>query len=578
MRPTVRLAALVLLAACGPKLGPLDGPDGSEGSDGTSPDTTEDARGTVVDVTGTDGADGGRFRWEDDFGSIELQDGLAGRSVVESERGGWESRSTRAPARSHATAAPTGGAADTDYEDDLGMGVLDTTVAIGTTATRARGSGGYGGGAGRGLARPKKSVDRAPSRAAPPTESYAMADAEPAPAPELEVVEEAVSDRSRRVPTGSDGSRPRPVPQPSLKAGTTDDNADFDGWLRYVQKWGARGDIAGWADTLDVTGRRYVQVVDARGRPVPDARVSVLDPTSERVVWAGRGYGDGRVPLYPQLKVPGRALAIAGDAPAGGWLVQASTADGSVRTVRWDGQSAELDVVVDTDGLAAGAPVPVDVCFIIDTTGSMGDEIDRIKGTLLSVTDKLRADASQGVDLRYGAVLYRDIGDEYVTRRHAFTADLEGFDRALQTIRANGGGDGPESLNQGLAVGVAGMDWRDGAARVAFVIADAPPHMDYQEDVTYGRAAAAAAHRGIRVHTVAASGLDDRGSYAFRQIAQLTRGQFIYIEYGSSAASAADHGVSGPTSSNNLDDIVYGRIRAEIDGWGKDGTEKVARR
>ena len=37
------------------------------------------------------------------------------------------------------------------------------------------------------------------------------------------------------------------------------------------------------------------------------------------------------------------------------------------------------------------------------------------------------------------------------------------------------------------------MDWREGAARVAFVIADAPPHMDYQEDVSYGRAAAAAA-------------------------------------------------------------------------------------
>ena len=91
-------------------------------------------------------------------------------------------------------------------------------------------------------------------------------------------------------------------------------------------------------------------------------------------------------------------------------------------------------------------------------------------------------------------------------------------------------------------------------------------------------AAAAAAHRGIRVHTVAASGLDDRGSYAFRQIAQLTRGQFIYIEYGSAAASAADHGVRGPTSSNNLDDILYGRIRAEIDGYGKDGAEVVVRR
>jgi Mg-chelatase subunit ChlD len=370
----------------------------------------------------------------------------------------------------------------------------------------------------------------------------------------------------------------RPAPQSGLKAGTTDDNANFDAWLTYVSEWGGRGDIDGWADRLDVTGRRYVQVLDVKGRPVPDARVSILDPSSERVVWAGRGYGDGRVPMYPKLKVPGRALDIAGDAPEGGWLVQAETPNGAVRTVRWDGRGEELDVTVDTKGLERGAPVPVDVCFIIDTTGSMGDEIDRIKTTLLSVTNTLREDASQGVDLRYGAVLYRDIGDVYVTRRHAFTTDIEGFDAALQTIKAGGGGDSPESLNQGIAVGVAGMEWREGAARVAFVIADAPPHMNYQEDVSYGRAATAAAHRGIRIHTVAASGLDDRGSYAFRQIAQLTRGQFIYIEYGSSAASAADHGVRTPTASNNLDDIVYGRIRAEIDGWGKDGTEKVARR
>ena len=578
MRPSLRIACFALLAACGPKVDPIGPIDGT-----LDPDPASDTPTDAVGVTGTAGKDGGTFRWEGDFGNIELADGLAGQPVTESKAGGWETRSTRNERRSTSASrgygGPAGGAVEErvtlgalGYVDDLGV---DADVTVAAAPSRPRSA-------------PK--AKRASGRAMPSREA--------APAPMMDAPVELAMEES--YDHGGDGMvaggmgglatrgdraasvdsyRSRPVPtQPALKAGTTDDNADFDGWLSYVSEWGARGDISGWADSLDVSGRRHVQVLDARGRPVPDARVSIMDPTSERVVWAGRGYGDGRVPMYPQLKVPGRAIDIAGDAPAGGWLVQAATSDGAVRTVRWDGQGEELDVVVDTDGLKAGAPVPVDVCFIIDTTGSMGDEISRIKSTLLSVTDKLRADAAQGVDLRYGAVLYRDIGDEYVTRRHAFTADLEGFDSALKTISAAGGGDGPESLNQGLAVGVAGMDWREGAARVAFVIADAPPHMDYQEDVTYGRAAAAAAHRGIRVHTVAASGLDDRGSYAFRQVAQLTRGQFIYIEYGSSSASAADHGVAGPTASNNLDDIVYGRVRAEIDGWGKDGTMKVARR
>ena len=559
MRTSSSLALLFSLSACLPKADP---------NSNTSVDPTDSATDPVVKPvvpdpmtpapvgTGVTGLDAGdlAFRWSEDLGAIDLGGALAGQSMREQASAGWESRTT---------AASRGGPGS--MMDDLGVSgyAADEEMAF-------EGSGGLGlSGAARGGG---GTVARSASVA---KRSHAM----PPPSPEAAVDMDAASvralgtmGRSSRMPVD------RPTPKASLKAGTTDDNANFDGWLSYVSEWGGRADIDGWADTLDVTGRRYLQVLDAKGRPIPNAQVSVLDPATETVVWAGRAYGDGRVPLYPKLKVPGRDLPVAGDAPEGGWLVQASTPDGSLKTVRWNGQSEELDLGVDADGLKAGSPVPVDVCFIIDTTGSMGDEIDRVKRTLLSVTDKLRSDASQGVDLRYGAVLYRDIGDEYVTRRHAFTSDLQGFDQALQTISAAGGGDGPESLNQGLAVGVAGMEWREGAARVAFVIADAQPHMDYQEDVSYGRAAAAAVHRGIRVHTVAASGLDDRGSYAFRQIAQLTRGQFIYIEYGSAAASAADHGVGGPTKSNNLDDILYGRIRAEIDGYGKDGTEKVVRR
>ena len=326
----------------------------------------------------------------------------------------------------------------------------------------------------------------------------------------------------------------------------------------------ARSDIQGWADVLDVTDKRTLRVLSPAGDPLPAARVSLVDPATKRVVWSGHTFGDGRLPVYPNLIVPGTGLPAAGVAPRSGWIVQAEW-EGSVSRTRWDGQEDHLDLVVDASGVSGA--VPLDVCFVIDTTGSMGDEIARIKETLLSVTEQLRQE--QAVDLRYGAVLYRDLGDAYVTRRHPFTSDLEAFDRALQEIEAGGGGDGPESLNQGLAVAVGGMDWRDDTARVAFVIADAPPHMDYQEQVTYGRAAAAALHQGIKIHTVAASGLDDRGSLAFRQVSQLTRGEFIFIEYGSTARSAADHGVTGQVTSNNLDAILYKRIHDEIVGWGR---------
>jgi hypothetical protein len=213
-------------------------------------------------------------------------------------------------------------------------------------------------------------------------------------------------------------------------------------------------------------------------------------------------------------------------------------------------------------------PFELDGMFLIDTTGSMGDEIASIKASLLKVTEQLRA-MEREFQLRYGAVLFRDIGDEYVTATHAFTSDIEAFDRALASVKAQGGGDGPESVNQGLAQSIGGVEWREGAAKVVFLIGDAPPHMDYAGDTWYGESVRAAVGKGIRVHSVAASGLDGRGTLVWRQIAQFTRGKFIFIEYGSTAASAESHGVKGAVKSNNLEDILFEQIRDELARFGR---------
>lgn len=345
-----------------------------------------------------------------------------------------------------------------------------------------------------------------------------------------------------------------------IRAGSTDDNADFSEYLAYLEA--SYPDLSGVIQ-LDVSERHFIHVQSPIGAPIPGARVSVQDAESGQLLWTGHTYGDGRAPFYPSLYA---------DSPeSGSWLVQAEH-QGAVQSLTWDGGEGELSITLNA---AMPSPLAIDVCFVIDTTGSMSDEIDRIKQTLLSVTDQLRGE--QEVDLRYGAVLYRDLTDEYLTKQHPFTDDLIAFNDALQDIRASGGGDQPESLNQGLAVATSAMEWREGAAKVAFLIADAPPHMDYQDDRTYDRSALAALHSGIRVHTVAASGLDDTGSMVFRQVAQLSRGQFIFIEYGSTAASAADHGVTGAVASNNLDGIIKAQIQREIQGWGRPVRE-LARR
>jgi hypothetical protein len=112
------------------------------------------------------------------------------------------------------------------------------------------------------------------------------------------------------------------------------------------------------------------------------------------------------------------------------------------------------------------------------------------------------------------------------------------------------------------------MQWQADAAKVVFLICDAPPQMRVKGDVLYGDSALRAVGKGLRIHSVAASGLDPLGTLVLRQVAQLTRGKFIFIEYGGTQASAARHGVGGAVQGgNNLDDILLAQITAEIDGW-----------
>lgn len=342
-----------------------------------------------------------------------------------------------------------------------------------------------------------------------------------------------------------------------LRAGSTDDNAGFVAFLAFLED--SRRTQKGAFVDLDVRGACTVRVVDRTGLPCPGMPLQIVDEARDKVVWRGTTMGDGRVPFYPEV-----AKADGGNGET--YVVELALGDHLVRQP-WNGRG-DVDVALPS---ARGdvAAVQLDVAFVIDTTGSMQDEIDAIKATLLDVTARLR-ELGREFDLRYGAVLYRDVGDDYVTASHPFTKDIEAFEKALRGVQAGGGGDGPESLNQGLAVAVDGLEWREGAAKVGFLIADAPPHLDYEGDVAYDRSLRAATARGIRIHTVAASGLDAPGSVVFRQIAQWTRGEFVFLEYGGDLGrSAATHGVGGKVTGNNLDEILFTRIRDEIARWGR---------
>ncbi|MBT7858719.1 MAG: VWA domain-containing protein [Gemmatimonadetes bacterium] len=172
----------------------------------------------------------------------------------------------------------------------------------------------------------------------------------------------------------------------------------------------------------------------------------------------------------------------------------------------------------------------IDVVFLLDATGSMGDEIDAVKEKIRDMISDI-ALGEPAPDVRFGLVAYRDRGDEYVTRAYALTRDIDRVVDDLDRIEAGGGGDTPESLNEGLHVALNDMAWDESAVGLVFLIADAPPHMDYAVDFDWRDEVQIAAARGIAVHTIGASGLDEEGEQIFRDIAAGTQGQFQWLVY-----------------------------------------------
>ena len=107
----------------------------------------------------------------------------------------------------------------------------------------------------------------------------------------------------------------------------------------------------------------------------------------------------------------------------------------------------------------SATPVPLDVAFLLDATGSMGDEIDRLKETIDTVAERVAA-LDPAPDVRFAMTLYRDEGDVFVTSTYDFTGDVAEFRAALSRVVADGGEDYPEALDEGFAEVLAAPAWR----------------------------------------------------------------------------------------------------------------------
>lgn len=352
-----------------------------------------------------------------------------------------------------------------------------------------------------------------------------------------------------------EGGRPSAAKAPvlartgaSVRAGEWDDNANYGEYQKYLASASQLP-----FEKLDLSLRRFLVVRDVNGKGVVNCRVTVRDEAQHQAVLTTTA--SGRALLFP------RALGLVGTQLSG-----SADCYGQHQAVAFD--TTDNDGVVEFRMPVARPAMSrtIDLVFVLDTTGSMSEEIDAVKDTLA----KVASEAARGqAGLRVAVVEYKDQGDQFVTRIHPFSTDIADFSRRIDSIQAGGGGDTPEHANEGLRVAIDNLDWNDAAsARLAFLIGDAPPHLDYPGDAGYSPSIKRAAARGIQLYTVAASGMDALGQAVWRQIAQFTGGTNLFVLRG--GAGPQSTGAGEPTSScggtqanyasGNLDKLILAKL------------------
>ncbi len=295
----------------------------------------------------------------------------------------------------------------------------------------------------------------------------------------------------------------------SLTAGEVNDFAKWYFWTKVIGDTHKKY-IADWKILPE---QRYtVQVTNKKGYPIVSQQVTLVDAkgnslfqamtdnTGKAELWANlvgqQQYGNLRI------RVDGKTI------PAKLWSEGLNT--------------IELDE-------ECGASEAVDVVFVFDATGSMGDELHYLQAEMRDVIARAK-DATGGLAIRTGAVVYRDHGDVYLTRLSRLTDDIKTTQEFIDKQYASGGGDFPEAIPEALMAALNSAGWdADARARIAFLVLDAPCHKDGETLALLHEQILNAAAQGVRIVPVVCSGLDESGELLMRSLALATNGTSFFL-------------------------------------------------
>ncbi len=340
--------------------------------------------------------------------------------------------------------------------------------------------------------------------------------------------------------------------RPGGKAGvlTAGEWNDLDHWDFWSGLMGSQ-DYGGMSQYWRMyTPRRVaVRVADAAGKRLPALRITLEQ--DRKVLWStltdNQGEADLWVdPFHAQAGTDNLVLTIDGKPQAS-----------APKLSPWNVQQEEAEVNFYIVDKAKAPEKRADIAFIVDATGSMGDEIDFLKKDLINILDRAKGGLS-GVDLRTGAVFYRDEEDEYVTKFSPFTNDYRKTIQYISMQYADGGGDLPEAVHTALEAGLQNLAWNTSArARIAFLVLDAPAHQDHQGVVESLQASIREyAKQGVKLIPVFCSSPSKECEFMCRFFAVLTGGTYVFLTDDSGVGGAHIEPSVGDFQVEPLNDLL----------------------
>ncbi len=294
---------------------------------------------------------------------------------------------------------------------------------------------------------------------------------------------------------------------------------DFSKWNLWTDI--AENELNSYSSAWQVKPKqRYTyQLMNDAGYPIIDAKVRLINEMGN-VVWRARTDNNGRAELW-------NSMFESHSDSTQSFSIEVEVAH--IVDRYFDASVFHNGVNFHTMNNICFISDTVDIAFVVDATGSMGDEIEYLKAELQDVIGKVK-EQNKDVFIRLGSVFYRDHGDEYITRKSDLSDDIDNTITFIGEQHAGGGGDFPEAVDDALDVAVHNLNWSQNArSRILFLILDAPPHQTAEITERLHHIIADAAAQGIRVVPITCSGIDKSTEFLMRSMALATNGTYVFL-------------------------------------------------